>query len=145
MPVLGQRVVVENRTGANALVATEAVAREPPDGYTLLLASQTNAISATLYNKLAFHPIDDFAGISLLGREPGVLVVHPSLPVNTVAELVALAKKEAGKLNYASSGPGTPYHLAGEMLKTLAGVDIVHVPYKGSAPAMAACSTATRS
>ena len=89
---LKQQVIIENKPGAGATIGSELVAKAPADGYTLLLASQTNAISATLYNKLSFHPIDDFVGISLLGREPGVLVVHPSLPAASVAELVALAK-----------------------------------------------------
>jgi tripartite-type tricarboxylate transporter receptor subunit TctC len=108
---LKQQVIIENKPGAGATIGSEMVAKSAADGYTLLLASQTNAISASLYNKLAFNPIDDFAGISLLGREPGALVVHPSLPVNNVAELVALAKAKPGELNYASSGNGSGQHL----------------------------------
>src|SRR5512140_1640393 len=99
---LGQQVIVENKPGAGATIGSESVAKSPPDGYMLLLASQTNAISASLYPRLSFQPIDDFVGISLLGREPGVLVVHPSLPVKSVAELVALAKQKPGELDYAS-------------------------------------------
>ena len=133
---LKQQVIIENRPGAGATIGSEAVAKAPPDGYTLLLASQTNAISATLYGKLAFNPIDDFAGISLLGREPGVLVVHPSLPVNSVAELVALAKKEPGKLNYASSGNGSGQHLFMAMFASMSGIQLTHVPYKGSGQAV---------
>jgi tripartite-type tricarboxylate transporter receptor subunit TctC len=133
---LKQQVIIENRPGAGATIGSEAVAKSPPDGYTLLLASQTNAISATLYSKLAFNPIDDFAGISLLGREPGVLVVHPSLPVNNVAELVALAKKEPGKLNYASSGNGSGQHLFMAMFASMSGISLTHVPYKGSGQAI---------
>jgi len=133
---LKQQVIVENRPGAGATIGSEAVAKAPPDGYTLLLASQTNAISATLYSKLSFQPIDDFAGISLLGREPGVLVVHPSLPVNNVAELVALAKKDPGKLNYASSGNGSGQHLFMAMFAAMSGIQLTHVPYKGSGQAV---------
>jgi tripartite-type tricarboxylate transporter receptor subunit TctC len=134
---LKQQVIIENRPGAGATIGSEAVAKSTPDGYTLLLASQTNAISASLYaGRLAFAPIDDFAGISLLGREPGVLAVHPSLPVNSVAELVALAKKEPGKLNYASSGNGSGQHLFMAMFASMSGIQLVHVPYKGSGQAV---------
>jgi tripartite-type tricarboxylate transporter receptor subunit TctC len=133
---LKQQVIIENRPGAGATIGSEAVAKSPPDGYTLLLASQTNAISATLYSKLAFNPIDDFVGISLLGREPGVLVVHPSLSVNNVAELVALAKKDPGKLNYASSGNGSGQHLFMAMFASMSGIALTHVPYKGSGQAI---------
>ena len=108
---LGQQVVVDNRPGAGATIGTEAVAKSTPDGYTLLLASQTNAISATLYTKLSFNPIDDFAPISLIGREPGVVVVHPSLPVKTVQELIELARSQPGQIDYASSGNGSGQHL----------------------------------
>jgi tripartite-type tricarboxylate transporter receptor subunit TctC len=134
---LKQQVIIENRPGAGATIGSEAIAKSAPDGYNLLLASQTNAISATLYaGRLAFNPIDDFAGISLLGREPGVLVVHPSLPANSIAELVALAKKEPGKLNYASSGNGSGQHLFMAMFASMSGIQIVHVPYKGSGQAI---------
>ena len=132
---LKQQVIIENRPGAGATIGSELVAKSPPDGYTLLLASQTNAISATLYSKLAFNPIDDFAGISLLGREPGALVVHPSLPANNVAELVALAKKDPGKLNYASSGNGSGQHLFMAMFASMSGITLTHVPYRGSGQA----------
>ena len=134
---LKQQVIIENRPGAGATIGSEAVAKSAPDGYTLLLASQTNAISATLYaGRLGFAPIDDFAGVSLLGREPGALVVHPSLPVNNVAELVALAKREPGKLNYASSGNGSGQHLFMAMFASMSGIQLVHVPYKGSGQAV---------
>jgi tripartite-type tricarboxylate transporter receptor subunit TctC len=133
---LKQQVIIENRPGAGATIGSELVAKAPPDGYTLLLASQTNAISATLYSKLAFNPIDDFVGISLLGREPGALVVHPSLPANSVAELVALAKKDPGKLNYASSGNGSGQHLFMAMFASMSGIQLTHVPYKGSGQAV---------
>ena len=132
---LKQQVIIENKPGAGATIGSDQVAKSPPDGYTLLLASQTNAISATLYSKLAFNPIDDFAPISLLGREPGVLVVHPSLPAKNVAELVALAKAKPGELNYASSGNGSGQHLFMALFASMANVKMTHVPYKGSGQA----------
>ena len=132
---LKQQIVIDNKPGAGATIGSEMVAKAAPDGYTLLLASQTNAISATLYNKLSFNPVDDFAPISLLGREPGVLVVHPSQPVKNVAELVALAKQRPGQLNYASSGNGSGQHLFMAMFASMAGINMVHVPYRGSAQA----------
>ena len=132
---LRQQVIIENRPGAGATIGSEMVAKAAPDGYTLLLASQTNAISATLYPRLNFAPIDDFVGISLLGREPGALVVHPSLPVRNVAELIALAKDKPGQLNYASSGNGSGQHLFMAMFASMAGIKLTHVPYKGSGQA----------
>lgn len=132
---LGQQVIVENKPGAGATIGSEAVAKSPADGYTLLLASQTNAISASLYSKLGFNPIDDFAPISLLGREPGVLVVHPSLPVKSVQELIAYAKERPGKVDYASSGNGSGQHLFAAMFASMAGIKMSHVPYRGSGQA----------
>jgi tripartite-type tricarboxylate transporter receptor subunit TctC len=132
---LKQQVIIENKPGAGATIGSELVAKSAPDGYTLLLASQTNAISASLYPRLAFAPIDDFVGISLLGREPGVLVVHPSMPAKNVAELVALAKVKPGELNYASSGNGSGQHLFMAMFASMAGIKMTHVPYKGSGQA----------
>jgi tripartite-type tricarboxylate transporter receptor subunit TctC len=132
---LGQQVIIENKPGAGATIGSEMVAKAPPDGYTLLLASQTNAISATLYPKLSFSPIDDFVGISLLGREPGVLVVHPGFAPRSVAELVAQAKAQPGSINYASSGNGSGQHLFMAMFASMAGVQLVHVPYRGSGQA----------
>ena len=132
---LKQQVIIDNKPGAGATIGSEAVAKAAPDGYTLLLASQTNAISASLYPKLSFNPVDDFAGISLLGREPGVLVVHPSLPVKSVAELIAYAKQRPGQLNYASSGNGSGQHLFMAMFASMAGIQLVHVPYRGSGQA----------
>lgn len=132
---LKQQVIVENKPGAGATVGSEAVARSAPDGYTLLLASATNAIQSSLYPKLTYKPIEDFVGISLLGHEPGVLVVIPSLPVKTVAELVALAKAKPTELNYASSGNGTGQHLFMAQFASMAEIKLTHVPYKGSGQA----------
>ena len=132
---LKQQVIIDNRPGAGATIGADMVAKAPADGYTLLLASQTNAISASLYTKLSFNPIDDFVGISLLGRDPGVLVVHPSLPVKNVAELIAYAKERPGQLNYASSGNGSGQHLFMALFSSMAGVKLTHVPYRGSGQA----------
>jgi tripartite-type tricarboxylate transporter receptor subunit TctC len=132
---LKQQVIVENKPGAGATIGSESVAKSPADGYTLLLASQTNAISASLYNKLSFNPIDDFEPIMLIGREPGVLVVHPATPYKTVADLVKDAKANPGKINYASSGNGSGQHLFAAMFASMSGINLVHVPYKGSGQA----------
>jgi tripartite-type tricarboxylate transporter receptor subunit TctC len=132
---LGQQVNVENKPGAGATLGTESVAKAPPDGYTLLLASQTNAISATLYPKLNFQPLDDFAPISLLGREPGVLVINPKLPVRSVAEFVGYVKERPGRIDYASSGNGSGQHLFAALFLALAGLRMNHIPYRGSAQA----------
>jgi tripartite-type tricarboxylate transporter receptor subunit TctC len=132
---LGQQVVVENKPGAGATIGTDIVAKSPPDGYTLLLASQTNAISATLYPKLPFDPIDDFAPISLIGREPGVLVVNPSVPAHSLQEFIAYANARPGAVHYASSGNGSGQHLFMAMLATMTGMKVTHVPYKGSGQA----------
>ncbi len=132
---LKQQVIVENKPGAGATIGSETVARAAPDGYTLLLASATNAIQSSLYPKLTYKPIEDFVGISLLGREPGVLVVVPSLPAKNVAELVALAKSKPGELNYASSGNGTGQHLFMAQFASMAEIKLTHVPYKGSGQA----------
>jgi tripartite-type tricarboxylate transporter receptor subunit TctC len=131
----GQQVVVENKPGAGATIGTEIVAKSAPDGYTLLLASQTNAISATLYQKLSFDPIEDFTAITLIGREPGVLVVNPALPVKTLPEFIAYVKARPGQVDYASSGNGSGQHLFMAMLASMTGMQLSHVPYKGSGQA----------
>ena len=132
---MGQQVVVENKPGAGATIGTEAVARSAPDGYTLLLASQTNAISASLYTKLAYDPIEDFVPISLIGREPGVLVVNPALPVKTFQEFIAYVKERPGQVDYASSGNGSGQHLFAALLASMTGIKMNHIPYRGSGQA----------
>lgn len=133
---IGQQVLVENRPGGNTLIGAELAARAAPDGYTLFLSTNgTVAINPSLYRKLPYDAVKDFAPVSLIGVGPNVLVVHPSLPVNSVKALIALAKANPGKLSYASSGIGGAPHLAGELLKFMADVNIVHIPYKGAAPA----------
>jgi tripartite-type tricarboxylate transporter receptor subunit TctC len=128
---VGQSVVVDNRPGANTNVGNEFVAKAPADGYTLLATASTLTINPALYPKLPYDAIRDFAPISLIGSAPLILVVHPSLPVKSVKELVALAKSKPGQLHYGSAGNGSVLHLAGEMLNTSAGIKLVHVPYKG--------------
>jgi tripartite-type tricarboxylate transporter receptor subunit TctC len=136
---LGQQVVVDNRPGAGTTIASEFIAKSAPDGYTLYFCdATTHAINASLYTRLPYDSVKDFAFISLVASTPLLLVVNPALPAGTVPELIALAKSRAGQLNYASSGNGTIVHLAGETFKSMAGVDLVHVPYKGSAPATVA-------
>jgi tripartite-type tricarboxylate transporter receptor subunit TctC len=133
---LSQQFVVENRTGAGGNTGAEAVAKSPPDGYTLLLAAAANAISVTLYEKLNFDFIRDIAPVARLGGTRFILVVHPSLPARTVPELVADAKAKPGELNMASSGIGSLSHVAGELFKMMTGIDMRHVPYRGSTPAL---------
>ena len=135
---LGQTFVVENRTGAGGLIGAEAVARSAPDGYTLLFSSASLAVNVSLYKKLAFDPVKDFDPVSWVSSVPLVLVVHPSVPVKSVPELVALARKRAGQFNASSNGIGTTSHLSIEMLKQYAGVAVTHVPYKGGGPATTA-------
>ena len=130
---LGQQVVVENRPGAGGNLGSEAAINSPPDGYTLLLCSVANAISATLYEKLNYNFLD-VAPVAGISRAPNVMVVHPSVPVKTVPEFIAYAKANPGKINMASSGIGTSIHMSGELFKTLTGVNMQHVPYRGSAP-----------
>ena len=133
---LGQSVVVENRAGAGGNVGTELVAKASPDGYTILMATVAQSISETLYTKLPYSFARDLAPVALVARVPNVMEVHPSLPVKTVKEFIALAKARPGQINFASSGSGTSIHMSGEMFKLLTGVDINHIPYKGSGPAL---------
>jgi len=132
---LGQPVVVENKPGAGATIGTDVVAKAAPDGYTLLLASQTNAISATLYSKLPFDPIEDFTPVTLIGREPGVVVVNPAVPVTTLQQLIAYVKERPGQIDYASSGNGSGQHLFAALLASRTGMKMNHVPYRGSGQA----------
>ena len=131
---LGQPVVIENRPGAGANLAAETVVRAPPDGYTLLAATSSNVINTTFYEKLSFNFVRDIAMVAGVTRSPLVLEVHPSLPVKSVPELIAHAKANPGKIALASFGTGTTSHVAGELFKMTAGVDMLHVPYRGSAP-----------
>ncbi len=133
---LGQPFIIDNRPGAGSNVGTEAVVHAPPDGYTLLLVGPPSAINATLYDKLNFNFIRDIAPVVGIIRVPNVMVVHPSVPAKTVPEFIAYAKTNPGKINMASSGNGTSPHLAGELFKMMTGVDMVHVPYRGAAPAL---------
>src|SRR3954467_15570446 len=129
---LGQPVVIENRPGAGSIVGTDAVAKSEPDGYTLLMMSNTHTVNETLVPKKPFDLMRDLAPITGVSYSDLMMVVHPSVPASTVKEFIALAKSKPGALNYASSGNGTPYHMAGELFKAMVGVDIVHIPHKGS-------------
>jgi tripartite-type tricarboxylate transporter receptor subunit TctC len=131
-----QQVVVDNRTGAGGNIGAEAVAKASGDGYTLLLSTPSLAVAPAVYKKLSFRPLEDFAPIAKLGVTPTLLIVSPQLPVDSVQGLIALAKAEPGKLSFASPGQGTSLHLAAEMFKRMAGIDIFHVPYRGGAPAL---------
>jgi tripartite-type tricarboxylate transporter receptor subunit TctC len=132
----GQQMVVENRAGGGSVIGTEAVARSAADGYTLLLAAPPFTTNAALLPKLPYDALQDFAPVVLVATAPLILVVHPSLPARSVKELVAIAKARPGQLSYGTSGNGGPQHLAGELLKSMAGIDLLHVPYKGGAPAV---------
>ena len=133
---LGQQMIVENRVGASGNIGTDYVAKSAPDGYTVLMAYASHASNAALFDKLPFDTVRDFQPVSLIGAVPHVILVNPSLPVKTVPELVRLAKARPGEITYSSPGNGTPLHLATELLKVTAGIDIRHIPYKGASPAM---------
>jgi len=136
---LGQQVIVDNRGGATGNIGTELAARALPDGHTLLMGNVApNAVNVSLFKKLSFDPVKDFAPVSLVAITPNILVAHPSMPVKTIKELVALAKAKPGALNFPSAGVGSSSHLAGELLKSLAGINMVHVPFKGGGPALVA-------
>jgi tripartite-type tricarboxylate transporter receptor subunit TctC len=133
---LGQQFVIENRPGASTIIGTEAVVRAPADGYTLLLATPSSAINATLFEKLSYNFLRDIAPVAGIMRVPNVMVVHPSVPAKTVPEFIAYAKANPGKINVESTGAGTSNHLAGELFKLMTGVDMVHIQYRGSGPAL---------
>lgn len=134
---LGRQIVIDNRAGANGIVGTEIVAQAPADGYTLLFVSSPHAVNPSMYRKLPFDTLKDFAPISEVGTTPFILVVHSSLPVRTVREFVELAKRRPGQIDYASGGSGGSPHLATELFKSMAGINLTHVPYKGAGPALA--------
>ena len=140
-PALGQQVVIDNRTGAAGNIGAELAAKSPPDGYTVFQASMTHAVNVTLYRNLAYDLVRDFTAVSLIATSPSMVVVHPSLPVKSLAELVRLAKAKPGALNYASTGAGTATFLAAEMFKSAAGVNLLHVPYRGGGEALIAVVT----
>jgi tripartite-type tricarboxylate transporter receptor subunit TctC len=132
---LGANFVIDNRAGAGGTIGTEIVAKAPPDGYTILVCSSSHTINPSVYRKLGYDPLRDFAPVTMLASGPGLLVVHPSVPARNVKELIAFAKSKPGQLIYASAGNGTPPHLAAELFKSMAGIDMVHIPYKGNVPA----------
>ncbi len=135
----GQQVVIDDRPGAGGIIGSEAAAKSAPDGYTLIMANAgSHSVNASLYSKLPYDPVRDFAPVTLVSTAPNILIVHPSLPAKTVKELIALAKAKPGQLAFGSGGNGSTAHLSGEMFKTMAGIDIVHVPYKGSPSAVLA-------
>jgi tripartite-type tricarboxylate transporter receptor subunit TctC len=133
---LGQQFVILNRPGGGGNIGTESVVRADPDGYSLLFISTSNATNATLYEKLGFDFIRDIAPVACISREPNVMVINPSVPVKSVAEFIDYAKANPGKINYASAGIGTSQHMAGELFKMMTGINMVHIPHRGSAPAL---------
>ena len=134
---LGHQVVVDNRPGAGSTIGADQVAKAPPDGYTLLMISNTHFVSAALYKKLPYDSVADYAPVTQATSAPNVIVIHPSLPAKTVRELIALAKAKPGKIDYASSGNGSTQHLTGALFTKMAGIDMTHIPYRGSGPATA--------
>jgi tripartite-type tricarboxylate transporter receptor subunit TctC len=135
--VLGQQVVVDNRPGAGSTIGADQVAKAPADGYTLLMISNTHFVSAALYKKLPYDSLNDYAPVTQITSAPNVIVVHPSLPAKNVKELIALAKSKPGKIDYASSGNGSTQHLTGALFTKMAGIEMTHIPYRGSGPATA--------
>ena len=133
---LKQQVLVDNRAGASGMIGTEMVVKAPSDGYTLMITATHHAINPSLYKKLPYDTLKDLVAITLVATSPNVLVAHPTFPPNTIQELIALARAKPGQLNFASTGIGGANHLSGELFKSMAGIDIVHIPYKGAAPAM---------
>ena len=141
---MGQPFVIDDRPGAGSVIGTDAVAKSAPDGYTLLMMSNAQTVNESLIPNKPYALLRDFAPVAPVNYSDLVLVIHPSVQANTLADLIRLAKASPGKLNYASSGPGTPYHMAGELFKAMAGVDIVHIPYKGSSGARVPTCSADR-
>ena len=135
--MLGQQLVIDNRAGGGSTIGSEMVSKAAADGYTLLMVDTSYTTNPSLYSKLPYDSARDFAPVSLMAAAPVILIVHPSVPVRTVKEFVALAKARPGQLNFASGGPGSSTHLGGELLKLVAGIDLVHIPYKGTGPAVA--------
>jgi tripartite-type tricarboxylate transporter receptor subunit TctC len=134
---LGQQIVIENRPGAGSTIGAEAAAKAPPDGYTLFMISNTHFVSAALHKKLVYDALNDYTPVTQLTSAPNVLVVHPSLPARTIKELVALAKAKPGQIDYASSGNGSTQHLTGALFCSMAGIQMTHIPYRGSGPVTA--------
>src|SRR5262245_25044851 len=133
---LEQPVVMDNRPGAGTMLASELTAKAPPDGYTMLMATNSHAINAGIHKSLRYDPVNDFATVTMVASVPYFVVVHPSVPAQTVKELIALARRRPGELYFASAGSGSGTHLAGELFVSMAGIRMVHVPYKGGSPAL---------
>src|SRR6516165_10539601 len=133
---LGQSIIIDNRPGGGSVIGTDAVVKSPPDGYTLVMTDSSIAVNPSLLRSMPYDALKDLEPVSLLATAPVILVAHPNVPARTLKDFVALAKAQPGKLNYASGGNGTSTHLGGELLKLVAGINVVHVPYKGAGPAM---------